>query len=108
MTTVLAEVLARENAALATLDLAAAIALLSDKRAAAEAFARAAAADPGLATPALRDLAAENRRLLERAMAIQSRVLDILAGAVARPTQRYAAAGRLVRETPPVALAARV
>ena len=82
----LAAVLARENAALAALDLPAATALLAAKQAALAAFA--AAPPPGVAAralaPVLREvqaLATENRALLARAIAVQSRVIALVAGA---------------------------
>ncbi|MBN8874389.1 MAG: hypothetical protein J0H67_16255 [Rhodospirillales bacterium] len=98
----LAAVLARENAALAALDLAAVAALLPEKQAAAAAFAEArgaAEAQPPL--PALRPVAdqllqlgAENRRLLERAMAVQTRVMGLVARALPVSTAPgYAAPG---------------
>jgi len=122
----LADILARENTALATLDLAAAAALVTEKHLAADAFAaahaRLAAADTpryvkrdalGATALRLRDLAADNRRLLDRALAIQARVLDIIAQAVPRASSqapRYGAEGALVGRTRalPVAIAASV
>jgi hypothetical protein len=94
----LAEALGAENAALVRLDLAAAAELGRDKRQAADAFAAAysaahrsgARADgPERArteelTIRLRALTSENRRLLERAIELQSRVIETIAGA-ARP-----------------------
>jgi hypothetical protein len=119
----LAELLARENAALAAMDLPSATALIEAKRAAADAFvaAQAKAAAKGAmsagAVPVpdvvrrLGDLAAENRLLLERAMAVQQRVLAIIAEAAPRASAvapRYGAAGGLVgaRTALPVAIAA--
>ena len=114
----LAEILARENTALAALDLIAATALLADKSRAIDALAgahaRRAAAEgdqkPSFA-PALHNLAAENRRLLERALAIQGQVLDIIAQAVPRASAhapRYGNSGALVgaNRALPVAIAA--
>ncbi len=114
----LAELLARENAALAAMDLPSATALVEAKRAAADAFvaAQAKAVSSG-AVPVpdvvrrLSDLAAENRLLLERAMAVQQRVLAIIAEAAPRASAvapRYGAAGGLVgaRTALPVAIAA--
>jgi len=115
---VLADILARENEALTALDLVAAAALLAAKTRATEALAsthaRHAAAGrtaPLAFAPALRDLAAENRRLLERALAVQGQVLDIIAQAVPRASAyapRYGNAGALVGATQalPVAIAA--
>ncbi|MCC6719737.1 MAG: hypothetical protein IT555_17785 [Acetobacteraceae bacterium] len=120
----LAAVLARENAALATLDLPQAAALAQEKRDAAAAFtaahARAAAAGPPPASirpqleeaaNRLRGLAAENHRLLDRAITVQSRVLDIIARAAPRASvqaPRYGAAGALLGHARalPVAIAA--
>lgn len=91
----LADVLERENAALAALDLAGAAAMLDAKEAAAASFARACdRADPpdgeaerrALATLAARLDAAtrDNRGLLERGIEAQRRVLHIIARAVPR------------------------
>lgn len=119
----LADLLARENAALAAMDLPTATALVEAKRAATDAFvaahARAAtlgAAGSGpVAVPdvvrRLGELAAENRLLLERAMAVQQRVLAIIAEAAPRASMvapRYGAAGGLVgaRTALPVAITA--
>ena len=87
----LADTLEAENAMLRALDLPAAGALLADKQDAAAALNKALAAaagaggpaDPALRTAAirLRDLAEENRHLLERGIAVQSRVLGVLAQA---------------------------
>ena len=82
----LAAVLARENAALAALDLPAATALLEAKQAALATFAAATppAAARGVLMPVLRELdalAADNRALLARAIAVQSRVIALVAGA---------------------------
>lgn len=114
----LAEVLACENAALAAMNLPSATALIEAKRAATDAFlaAQARAVSAG-AVPVpevvrrLADLAAENRLLLERAMAVQQRVLAIIAEAAPRASAmapRYGAAGGLVgaRTALPVAIAA--
>lgn len=114
----LAELLARENVALAAMDLPSAAALVEAKRVPTEAFvaAQARAASSGLvAVPEvvrrLGELAAENRPLLERAMAGQQRVLAIIAKAAPRVSAvapRYGAAGGLVgaRTAFPVAIAA--
>lgn len=101
----LAEVLTAENTALRALDAPAAAALLEEKLAAARSLAEAAAQHPsarqtpetaGLALQ-LRDLAEENRRLLERAIQVQSRVLDMVARAArqgaAQSSGRYGASG---------------
>jgi hypothetical protein len=120
----LADILAAENAALATLDIRAAAPLLPAKRQAADAFAgahaRLAAAGPPDATTRtllqataqrLGTLAEENRRLLERALAVQTRVMDVIAQAVPRASTqapRYGAQGALVghHTALPVAIAA--
>ena len=105
----LTEALGAENAALARLDLAAAAELGRSKRQAADAFEAAftAASRSGahaagperarteeLATR-LRDLTTENRRLLERAIELQSRVIETIAGAARPPGPgTYGAHGR--------------
>ena len=108
----LAAILTEENTALATIDLPRAAQLVPAKRRATDAFTAAHAhlaatgrpdgtARAALANAAtqLRDLAAENRRLLDRALATQSRVLDIIAQAVPRASTqapRYNPTGALV------------
>jgi hypothetical protein len=94
-------VLARENAALAALDFAAATALLPAKQEAAEAFARAveaeahAPADRATAER-LQILVEENRRRLEHAIRLQGRVLGLLAQALRPPVgPRYGMHGLL-------------
>jgi hypothetical protein len=115
----LAETLARENAALAALDFTAATQLLAEKEEAADAFVAAQEADDGMPDPAAREaatrlaaLAAENRRLLERALAIQKRVLAVIARAVPKalgPVARYGARGGLAQAAaPPLIVSARV
>ena len=104
----LAAILTQENAALAVLDTDAAAALLPAKQQAAEALAALHPTQADLA--ALAPLAAENRRLLERAITAQHSVIGLIARA-ARATPaaapRYGAAGRLVAPTAaPVAIAA--
>ncbi len=90
-------VLEAENGALARMDLTGAAACLGDKQAAVAALP----ADPPR-TPALRDTARrlcqaadENRLLLERAIGVQSRVLEIVRDAVALrgADSRYARGG---------------
>ena len=110
----LAKVLSAENAALSSMDFAAAGALLAPKHAAADALASALrAASPQVAEPALLAelgaLAEENRHLLNRAMRVQRRVLDLVARA-ARTTQtasRYGSGGRLAALAAPRSLAKR-
>ncbi len=116
----LADMLDRENAALAALDLAAAAALAESKRRVTDSFLAARARAPAgplgqeaerIATR-LRDLAAENKRLLERAMFVQGRVLATIARAIPRVqggAQHYRANGALVTasKAAPVAFCAR-
>ncbi|MDN3567387.1 hypothetical protein ACFQY5_29060 [Paeniroseomonas aquatica] len=117
----LAEALRAENEALAALDLPGAARLATLKMQAADAFAaafatarktgarmdgpeRQAAAE---LTDQLQSLGEENRRLLERAIAIQSQVIETIAGA-ALPrsgTGSYGAAGRPAAGRQPPALA---
>jgi hypothetical protein len=91
----LAETIATENAALAALDLPASVAAGSDKQRAAEAFtaalqARASPIEADRRRKAeavgrqLSALVQENRRLLERAIAAQWRVIEIIARAARR------------------------
>lgn len=106
----LSRVLDAENAALRTLDLPAAAALLNEKLAATRSLAEAAAhagtreaPNPEAAGLALRlrDLAQENRLLLERAIAVQGRVLDLVARAARQGTGqplRYGAGGAATPE----------
>ncbi len=95
----LVEALRAENAALARLDLGAAADLSRRKRVAADAFAAAFDATQKSGSRAegderrrteeiavyLKDLTTENRRLLERAIALQSRVIETIAGALRPP-----------------------
>ncbi len=100
----LVQVLTAENAALLALDMPAAAALLEEKLAAARGLAQASAARPAARHPdavglalQLRDLAQQNRVLLERAIVVQGRVLDMVACAarqgVAQAGGRYGAGG---------------
>ncbi len=100
----LADLLTRENAALAALDFAAATALLTAKEAA---VAEALAA--GALPPDLAPLIAENRRRLEHALQVQRRVLGMMARAVPQaPAQRYGASGSLAAaRSAPVLVSAR-
>ncbi len=119
----LAEALRAENEALAALDLSRAASLTGAKIQASDAFAAACAAATKTGTRAdgpvrqtatelavrLQSLSAENRRLLERAIAIQSRVIETIAGA-ALPKQAPPGYGALARRPlgqrqPPAALA---
>jgi len=119
----LAEALRAENEALARLDLAGAARLSATKRQASDAFAAAFAAARKLDTRAegaerlkaadlsarLSDLSAENRRLLERAIDLQSRVIETIAGAARGPGPgTYVSGGdRRGAERRPLALSAR-
>ena len=117
----LAEALDAENRALAALDLDAAAALAPAKSEAADAFAAArdaaARAEARAEGPErqlaeqlgrrLADLAAENRRLLERAIALQAQVIETIAGA-ALPAAGPGTYGRSGQQRPaptPVAFA---
>lgn len=126
----LSRVLAAENTALLALDIPAAAALLQEKLAAAHGLSLAVAeagrasarqslpqSSPqssrgtpeaaGLALQ-LRDLAEENRRLLERAVLVQGRVLDMVARAACRnaaqATGRYGPSSAAVPERGAMAL----
>lgn len=99
----LADVLQAENAALAALDLALAASMLEEKSACASALAVAQGGVPAVRTAEaraavarLRDLAEENRRLLERGIAVQRRVIAAIARAArarASSAPRYGARG---------------
>ncbi|MBR0670680.1 hypothetical protein [Neoroseomonas soli] len=105
----LAEALRAENEALAALDLPRAANLANGKIAASDAFAAAYAAQAkhgaapegpvreaaAILARRLEELGRENRRLLERAVALQSRVIETIAGAaLPKPgVQGYAPAG---------------
>ena len=94
----LESVLQAENAALARLDIAGSAALLGEKLAASRDVSASltGAAGPECAAAALRlrTLAAENTRLLERAIQVQGRVMEIVARA-ARQAAQQAASGPL-------------
>jgi hypothetical protein len=87
----LAETLAEENAALAALDLPRAASLLADKQRAIADFLAARDVQSTAMLPAmleplvqrLQSLSVENRTLLERAIAVQSRVIGVIARAAA-------------------------
>ncbi|GGJ00877.1 hypothetical protein [Neoroseomonas lacus] len=122
----LAEALRAENEALAKLDLSRAATLASSKIAASDAFAAAYAAQAkhgmapeapvrqaaALLTRRLEELGRENRQLLERAVSLQSRVIETIAGAALprMTTQGYAPAGTRVggQRPPALALSARI
>jgi hypothetical protein len=115
----LADTLAQENKALAALDLPRAAGLLAEKTRAADAFAAAWSGAAGggqhITTQLagqLRDLASENKRLLERALTVQGRVIEVVVSAIPRAVQgppRYNAGGAVAgpRQMPPVSLSAR-
>ena len=121
----LAEALREENEALERLDLRRAVPLADAKMRASDAFAAAYAAVNKTGARAegtvrdtaaelsnrLRGLSEENRRLLERAIALQSRVIETIAGAAlprARPTTYGQAGGRVApRVAAPIAFSAR-
>jgi len=123
----LAEALRAENDALATLDLSRAAMLAATKIQAAEGFAAAHASCLKAGTPAegpehevaerlaaaLDGLARENRSALERAIALQSRVIETIAGATRAAARRtgnggYGAEGRSLQPLGPLALSARI
>jgi hypothetical protein len=87
----LADTLAAENAALAALDLPRAGAMVADKQSAVAGFLAACEAQGGAMQDAvieplarrLRSLSQENRTLLERAIAVQCRVIGVIARAAA-------------------------
>ncbi len=110
---VLAALLEAENAALRAMDAGAVAALVPAKR---SAIARLTDAGAGPAPDAavlqrLRDLAAENRALLERAMAVQGRIIELVAAAIrpAMAAPRYGATGTMAasRQVAACALSAR-
>lgn len=98
-------ILVAENEALERHDADAAAALLDRKLAAANALA-AASVSPEQAER-LRSLAADNRRLLERAIDVQSRIITMVAQAVQESTAhaRYGSAGRTIRGDAALAIA---
>jgi hypothetical protein len=112
----LADLLARENAALEAIDLPLAASMVPEKQRAASAFAVAAAAAgtlEGIHRAAAEDtarrlqaLAAENKRLLERAIAVQGRLIGTIATALPpRAGPRYGARGAAGQHGRPVAYA---
>ena len=120
----LADTLAEENRALSGLELARAAMLLDAKLRATSAFiaaqAREASAPPNLRTRRqlmeaavlrLKDLAAENKRLLERAIIVQGRVIGCIIAAlpkIAAGTRHYGATGAFAGpRMRPMALSAR-
>ena len=104
----LALILERENAALAALDLAAIGGLLAEKQAALAALP--ATPLPAEAAHALAALATRNRALLERAIAVQGRVIALIARAAPPSANSYRAPGHraATNRIVPRALCARV
>jgi hypothetical protein len=112
----LADVLERENAALAAMDLRLAGTLVGEKTIAMTALA---AFGDGAIVPRHPDLvsvaksldvlAGDNRRLLNRAMSAQQRVIGIVARAAAAsvPHVSYGARGRMAHIARPMALSTR-
>lgn len=106
----LARLLERENAALAAFDLPRANAMLADKQAAVNRLAALLqarqAVEPATAAH-LRELAEQNRRLLQRAITVQGQVIALIAGALPRNavSPRYAAAGTPSRGLAPMPFA---
>jgi hypothetical protein len=111
----LADTLAEENAALAALDLPRAAAMLADKQRVVADFlaardAQSAAMPDAIIEPLARRLQAlsqENRALLERAIAVQGRVIGVIARAAAPATgpSGYAAHGAVGHTARPTAFA---
>lgn len=100
----LAAILEQENAALAALDFPRAIALLPEKQEAVRLFSDP---PPNSVPDHLRDLADTNRRLLERAMAVQGRVIELVVAALPQQAAagRYTPAGSAQRGGASVAFA---
>ncbi|MBP0447473.1 hypothetical protein J8J14_22180 [Roseomonas sp. SSH11] len=114
----LTEVMAAETRALKAHDVAAAVALAQDKRAAVDAFLaarvglsgeelRPIAAQLAVAVDRLREGVRDNRLLLEQAMAVQGRVIETLARAATRSTQSAVSYGRSVGASSPLAISVR-
>jgi flagellar biosynthesis/type III secretory pathway chaperone len=112
---VLADALAEENAALAALDLPRAASMLADKQRAVAGFlatrdAQGGAMQHAMIEPLVRrlqSLSQENRTLLERAIAVQGRVIGVIARAAAPtvPSAGYTARGATGYSTRPMAFA---
>jgi hypothetical protein len=112
---VLADALAEENAALAALDLPRAASMLADKQRAVAGFlamrdAQGGAMQHAMIEPLarrLQTLSQENRTLLERAIAVQGRVIGVIARAAAPAVASagYAARGVTGYATRPMAFA---
>ena len=82
----LLDVLERENAALAALDLGAAACFAEEKSAALAACDGPPPSDQGPTLRALATAASENRRRLEHALAIQARIIALVARTATPPT----------------------
>jgi hypothetical protein len=97
-------ILLAENEALERHDAVTATALLDEKLAAANALSGAEISLE--AGERLRALAAENRRLLERAIKVQGRIIAMVARAAQKspPVSRYGARGRAVADSSALAL----
>ena len=116
----LAHTLTEENEALRALDVTRAVGLLARKRADTEAFASAQAEMRAMTgehralamqvAARLSDAAAENKRLLERAIAVQGQVIATLLRAIpaALPTARYGARGARIDRAAPISLSSRI
>jgi flagellar biosynthesis/type III secretory pathway chaperone len=112
---VLADALAEENAALAALDLPRAASMLADKQRAVAAFlatrdAQGGAMQHSVIEPLVRrlqSLSQDNRTLLERAIAVQGRVIGVIARAAAPAVASagYAARGATGYASRPTAFA---
>jgi hypothetical protein len=108
----LAETLESENAALAALDLQRAAGMLADKQSAVAEFDVARTA-PVLSEAAqrmarrLQGLAMENKRLLERAIAVQGRVIGVIARAATAATEPPGYGPARGRRPAPMAFSAR-
>ncbi len=112
----LCDVLAAENAALQMMDIAGATALLSEKQRATDTLLAICKSTPPPDAAAwlaegtrLNTLVLDNKRLLERAMVAQNRVMACIARAVPRAmphTTGYGASGRTPSMTaaPPIAM----
>jgi hypothetical protein len=111
------ETLTAENAALATLDIGAATRMYGRKRAAMAALTAASVGEHATVEQrqqaqalarTLFELTSENKRLLERALNVQGRIMRTLARAAPRafaPTSRYRADGRFAGPNRPLAFA---
>jgi hypothetical protein len=114
----LADTITRENAALTALDLAGAAGMLAEKNEAADAFTAAQAIAARLGpvwlpgwqrgeakqlAARLRALAQENKRLLEHAIAVQGRVIGMVARAAAEADTAQTGPRYSARGGPPAA-----